>query len=101
MSKEFTGKPLAFDALHVLRSKNTGIEIDEILIDERILQAKKCVKDLAIDLTKLILLGIYNEGNFNFNPQEDYVLMQGDILIVIGRDIVIEEYSLNLHKAIT
>jgi len=99
ISKEFTGKPVAFDAIHVLRSQSTDIIMDEILINERILSAKKSVKDLAIDMTKLILLGIYKEGEFHFNPSSDMKLQIGDTLVVIGLDIVIEEYSLNLHKA--
>lgn len=98
ISKEFTGKPVAFDAIHILRSQSTDIIMDEILIDERILSAKKFVKDLAIDMSKLILLGIYKEGEFHFNPGDDISLSQGDALVVIGLDIVIEEYSLNLHK---
>jgi len=98
ISKEFTGKPVAFDAIHILRSQSTDIIMDEILINERILSAKNCVKDLAINMTKLILLGIYKEGNFHFNPADDVALREGDTLVVIGLDIVIEEYSLNLHK---
>lgn len=99
ISKEFTGKPVAFDAIHVLRSQSTDVIMDEILINERILNTKKTVKDLGIDTNKLILLGIYKEGEFHFNPSSDMILQEGDTLVVIGLDIVIEEYSLNLHKA--
>jgi len=98
ISKEFTGKPVAFDAIHILRSQSTDIIMNEILINERILKVKKCVRDLAIDATKLILLGIYKEGEFHFNPTDDVSLKEDDILVVIGLDIMIEEYSLNLHK---
>lgn len=98
VSKEFTGKPVAFDAIHLLRSQSSNIVMEEILINERILSAKKCVKDLAINMSKLILLGIYNNESFHFNPGDDVSLVEGDSLVVIGLDIVIEEYSLNLHK---
>ena len=101
ISKEFTGKPVAFDAIQVLRSQSSDIVMDEILIDERILKMKKTVLDLGIDMTKLILLGLYKQGEFYFNPKEDTELNEGDTLVVIGLEIVIEEYSLNLHKAIS
>ncbi len=100
ISKEFTGKPVAFDAIQVLRSQSSNIVLDEILIDTRILEMKKTVLDLNIDMTKLILLGIYKKGEFHFNPEDESLLNEGDTLVVIGLEIVIEEYSLNLHKAI-
>lgn len=99
IAKEFTGKPVAFDAIHVLRSQSTNIIMDEILIDERILNTKKTIKDLGIDMQKLILLGVYQKREFLFNPKLDVPLGLGDTLVVIGLDIIIEEYSLNLHKA--
>jgi len=99
IAKEFTGKPVAFDAIHVLRSQSTNIIMEEILIDERILNTKKTVKELGIDMRKLILIGVYQQGEFLFNPSKEVALGLGDTLVVIGLDIIIEEYSLNLHKA--
>jgi len=99
LSKEFTGKPVAFDAIQVLRSQSSNVLMDEILIDERILVTKQTVGDLKIDSTKLSLLGLYKQGEFYFNPSAKDELNLGDRLVVIGLNIVIEEYSLNLHKA--
>lgn len=99
MSKEFTSKPVAFDAVNLLRSQSMNVVMEEILINERILRTKKHVKDLNIDMTRLILLGIYKNGEFHFNPSSYMELENGVILVVIGLSIVIEEYSLNLHKA--
>lgn len=98
ISNEFTGKPVAFEAIHVLRSQSTDIVMDEILVNERILNNVNKVADLNIDSKRLILLGIYTKGHFEFNPKDDTDLCAGDILVVIGHGVVIEEYSLNLHK---
>ena len=98
MAKELTSKPVAFEVLHILRSQSTDVLMDEVLITERILKAKKSVKDLDIDNTSLILLGIYKKDEFYFNPSSQTVLSEGDILVVMGIDFVIEEYSLNLHR---
>ena len=43
LPKSFTGKPVAFDAIHVLRSRSTDIVMDEIIINERILSDRSCV----------------------------------------------------------
>ncbi len=98
ISNEFTGKPVAFEAIHVLRSQSTDIIMDEILVNERILHNVKTVEELRIDTNRLILLGVYRKGSFTFNPDKQMALRTGDILVVIGLDIVIEEYSLSLHK---
>lgn len=98
LAKEFTGKPVAIEAIHALRSQNTDVVIDEVLIDERILSKRKCVEDLNVHETKLILLGIYRKKHFYFNPQMKMELLESDILVMIGLEIMIKEFSLNLHK---
>jgi len=100
LAREFTGKPVAFEAIHALRSQTSNVVIEELLIDERIASKKTKVEDLDIHTTKLILLGIYRAQKFLFNPQMKDKLMEGDILIMIGLDMMIKEYSLNLHKAV-
>ncbi len=100
LAREFTGKPVAFEAIQALRSQSTNIVIEELLIDKRILSRRKRVKDLNIHTTKLILLGVYRNTGFDFNPDREMELLEGDILVVIGFDMMIKEYSLNLHKAI-
>jgi len=98
-AREFTGKPVAFEAIQALRSQSTDIVIEELLIDKRILNRRSSVQDLSIEETKLILLGIYREGLFHFNPKGEMLLVEGDILVLIGIGMIIKEYSLNLHKA--
>ena len=47
--------------------------------------------ELNINRNELILLGIYREGEFLFNPANDMPLQEEDTLVVIGIDIVIQE----------
>lgn len=98
LAKEFTGKPVAFEAINALRSQNTDVVIEEVLIDGRILSKRKCVEDLNVHDTKLILLGIYRKKYFYFNPTMKMELVENDILVMIGLGIMIKEFSLNLHK---
>ncbi len=99
LAREFTGRPVAFEAIQALRSQSTNIVIEELLIDKRIMSRRNRVKDLNIHTTKLILLGIYRNTAFHFNPNQEMEISEGDILVVIGFDMMIKEYSLNLHKA--
>ena len=100
VAKEFTGKPVAFDAIHILRSQNTDTIIGEVLINDRVVTYRKSIKDLKIEDEKLIFLGVYRDKKFIFNPEENFLLNNADILVVIGLDIIIEEYSIKLHKGI-
>jgi len=100
LSREFTGKPVAFEAVHALRTQTTDVVIQELILDEDLIKVRKTVDDLDIHETKLILLGISRNRNFIFNPKADFTLQEGDILILIGLKIMLHEYSLNLHKAV-
>ena len=97
LAREFTGKPVAFEAINALRSQSTDVVIEEVLIDERVLRQRKCVEDLNIHTTKLILLGIYRKKHFYFNPDRKMGLLENDILVMIGHEQMIKEFSLNLH----
>lgn len=99
LSREFIGMPVAFEAIEALRAQSTDVVIEELLIDTRILNRRNSVKDLNIHETQLILLGVYRQGAFYFNPDGEMELLEGDILILIGLGVIIKEYSLNLHKA--
>jgi len=100
VAKEFIGRPVAFEAIHVLRSIDTDTHMSEILVNERILKYRKYVKDLNVENEKLIFLGVFRNKKFDFNPNENYELQNNDILVVIGLNIVVEEYSINLHKGL-
>ncbi|MCO4846293.1 MAG: potassium transporter TrkA, partial [Sulfurovum sp.] len=98
LAREFTGKPVAFEAINALRSQSTDVVIEEVMVDERILSRRESVEDLNIHATPLILLGVYRDKQFHFNPQMDFDLGEGDILVMIGLGHMIKEFSLNLHK---
>ncbi len=98
LAHEFTGKPVAFEAINALRSQISDVVIEEILINSRILSQRKCVEDLKVHASKLTLLGIYRDREFYFNPPMEMTLHDNDILIMIGVEQMIKEFSLNLHK---
>jgi len=101
LSREYSGQPIAFEALHALRTEHSGVIIDEVLIDERMSRFVKTVQDLRIRGRRILLLGVEScrEGRFVFNPPADFVLEANDLLIVIGENAMLNEYRIDLHKA--
>lgn len=100
IAKEFVGKPVAFEVIHALRSEFSNIDIEEILINERMLNNFSTVGELKNSKYRLILLGVYKQvhARFFFNPIDSTLLEQGDYLVLIGNSTFIKEYDKHLHK---
>jgi voltage-gated potassium channel len=95
MAREYSGKPVAFEAIHALRSENRGVYIEEFFITNDILKYFNSIEELNVTKYKLILLGIYKDDRekFEFNPKNDLTLGDGDILVVIGMRSLINEFK--------
>ncbi len=100
IAREFSGKPVAFEAIHALRSEETGVHIEEIVIDERMSRHAATVGELGLVRYRLILLGVYKKGNeqFWFNPIGSTILEPGDIMLIVGEKSLIAEFSLSLRR---
>jgi len=100
VAKEFSGMPVAFEAIHALRSQHSDILTQELVIDEYILSQCKVIGDLNPQKYRILLMGIspYSSKKFKFNPSDDVALNVGDILLVIGNNVLIEEFKKNLHR---
>ena len=100
LSKEYSGKPIAFETMNLLRAENSSTDMVEIVIDDLIVSNFKSVKDLHIYSHRLVLVGIskLDVEAFVFNPTEETALNKGDILVVVGEISMISEFRLHIHK---
>ena len=100
LSREYSGQPIAFEALHALRAEDSGVMIDEILVDGRMAHHIKTVQDLKVRGRRIILLGVQScrAADFVFNPSADFALEANDLLVVIGEHSMLHEYRVALHK---
>ena len=99
VAREFVGKPVAFEAIHELRSELNNINIEEIVITQRIASNFRFVEELQSTKFRLVLLGIYKNEHkrFFFNPIDTLVLEEGNILLLIGNIDFIDEFELYLN----
>ncbi len=102
IAKEFVGKPVAFEVIHALRSDFTNVDIEEIMITDRIVSSYATVEELKNSKYRLILLGVYKNSmqRFLFNPIDSTLLEQGDYLLLIGNSVFLKEYDIQLNKKI-
>lgn len=102
IAKEYVGKPVAFEVVNALRFEYSNIDIEELLINERVAQNFGSVEELHNSRYRVIILGIYKvqHKRFFFNPINSTLLEQGDYLLVIGNSVFIKEFETYLHKKI-
>ena len=100
LSKEYSGRPIAFETLSMLRAEETGAAMEEIVVDERIAGNFATVGELHIRKHRLLLIGLSKIGveGFTFNPQSESALQKGDIMVVVGEHSMINEFRLYIHK---
>ena len=103
IAKEFVGKAVAFEAIHALRSSYDGINVEELLVDERILKSYATIGEVDSKKYRIIVLGIYKkeEKEFVFSPSPTLEIQVGDYLLVIGKDIFLQEFNSYLHKKVS
>jgi len=102
IAKEFVGQPVAFEVIHALRSDFSGVDMEEILVTNRIVKYISKVDELDNEKFRVVLLGIWKktDDKFLFNPPEDTEIELGDYLVVIGNSLFIREFIRALQKKI-
>jgi len=102
VAREYVGQPVAFEAIHALRSEDSNIKIEEVVITERVLKSIATVGELENVRFRVVLLGIHkkSKNRFFFNPIDSTILEAGDYLLLIGNYMFIREFSKYLSKKV-
>ncbi len=100
MSKEVSGRPVAFEVIHALRSENSGVLIEEIALDGNTKSHLFQTVEMGLFERRLMFLGVYKtlQRKFVFNPSPTIRIDAGDVAIVIGTQALIDEFKSILHK---
>jgi voltage-gated potassium channel len=100
ISKEVSGRPVAFEVIHALRSENSGVFIEEIGLDAMMAEHFFEIARLPLFYKRLIVLGIYNTwgSKFLFNPSADLTINEGDVAIVIATRSLIDEFKTLMYQ---
>ncbi|MBV5321941.1 MAG: ion transporter [Sulfuricurvum sp.] len=95
MSKEVSGRPVAFEVIHALRSENSGVFIEEIVLDSIMANQFFETTKLTMFHKRLIVLGVYKQSSksFFFNPSNSLLVEEGDVAIVVGTRSLIDEFK--------
>ena len=100
VAREYVGQPVAFEAIHAIRSEDSLIKIDEITVTERIVYNFATVAELENVRFRVVLLGVQKKSfsRFLFNPLDNTILEPGDVLLVVGNYMFIREFTKFISK---
>jgi voltage-gated potassium channel len=100
IAKGFAGQKIAFEAIHALRSSYNGVDMQEIVVNERIALNYKTIGELQNKKFRILLLGLYKSSSkeFLFNPKDETVVDVGDYLLLIGNVQFIKKFNSFLYK---
>ncbi|WP_294926920.1 ion transporter [Sulfurimonas sp.] len=100
IAKGLAGQKIAFEAIHALRSSYNGVDMQEIVINERIAGNYRSVGKLQSKKFRILLLGLHKSDSkeFLFNPKDDTTVEAGDYLLLIGNIQFIKEFNSFLYK---
>jgi len=90
MSTVYAGEPAAFKVLLSIIEEKGKTQIDEITVIEDSFLDGATMGTINFSKFRLILLGVFKNssanalGEFIFNPEDDFVINEGDSLICIG-----------------
>jgi voltage-gated potassium channel len=107
VAAEYIGQPVAFEAIQgILRQENqSSMEAVAVLPGSALVD--KSIAELDFAQRKLILIGVIsshaahqrhknryqvNQQHFYFNPAAHFVLQEGDLLLLLGRNVSIGHF---------
>ncbi len=104
LAAEYIGQPVAFEAIHGIIDNEKDVDITAISICSGCFLEGMTLQELNIEQYKLRLIGIVSDNpvhikrknryklhnqHFYFNPEPNFTLYCGEILILLGRDMSI------------
>ena len=113
LTAEYVGQPVAFEAIMGILSEEKQILMDTLIVYPGSLLDKRKVEELDFKKRNLMLLGVISNNpvhqkrrsryrvrnqHFYFNPESDFELQVGDIVVVFGREYTIEFYKDQIEK---
>ncbi|MGR9046787.1 MAG: NAD-binding protein [Gammaproteobacteria bacterium] len=113
LTAEYVGQPVAFEAIMGILSEEKQILMDTLIVYPGSSLDKRKVDELDFKQRSLMLLGVISNNpahqkrrsryqvrnqHFYFNPESDFELQVGDIVVVFGRQYSIEFYKDLIEK---
>ncbi|MGY6274165.1 NAD-binding protein [Methylomonas sp. MgM2] len=113
LAAEFLGQPVAFEAISGILREQSDIIMETVLVRESSPLDSQKIEQLDLQQHKLTLLGVISantvhlkhknkyrvkQQHFYFNPEANFILHHGDILVILGRKYGIEHFRNQVER---
>ena len=113
LAAEFLGQPVAFEAISGILREQRDIVMETVLVTEKSPLDNQQIGQLDLQQRKLTLLGVISANamhlkhrnkykvkhrHFYFNPEQHFLLQQGDMLVILGRKYGIEHFRNQMEQ---
>jgi uncharacterized protein with PhoU and TrkA domain len=86
MASQHLGNDIAPKVLESILSSKNGIVLEPLKVTSEMDIADSKVNEIDFDTLRLLLFGVIKEnGQFLFNPKSDFMIKEGEILLLFGR----------------
>jgi voltage-gated potassium channel len=114
LAAEYVGQPVAFEAILGILHKQTHVQIDTVTVLSQSLLEDQSVAAIDFIQRKLSLVGVISRNpihrkhkdryqvrdlHFYFNPEAHFMLLDGDMLVLLGREYSIEHFRTQIEKS--
>lgn len=117
MAAEYVGQPVAFDALYDVVTGSNDVRIEPLLIPKQSILINKPLNSIAFQRYNLTLFGVIGSQfgtpratdnlydlstrTFFFNPHPEFIVREGDMLVVFGFTTRIAQFKRDYHDNIS
>lgn len=107
LAAEFVGQPVAFEAISGILHNQTEIVMESVLVSGKSPLDNQQIGQLDLQQRKLTVLGVISDNpihlkhknkyqvkqqHFYFNPEAQFILRHGDMLVLLGRKYSIDHF---------
>jgi voltage-gated potassium channel len=87
-------RPTMYKAIHAIFTGQNLAQLEEIPVYPHSRLINMRLGEIDFRSYKLVLIGIQSkrESRFLFNPSDDYVLVEGDVLLVMGHHMSVSYF---------
>jgi len=114
LAAEHIGQPVAFDAIHGILHQQKDVQLETITILKQCFLDQTTIEQANIDQYKTRLIGVISDNpihekrknryklhnqHFYFNPEAKFLLAEGDILVLLGRQLSLDSLHSLVEKS--
>ncbi len=99
MAAVYIDQPVAFEAINAILTAKKNAHFEQVTVQKDLFLQGKRIKDIDFAKYKIILIGVFRDDEFIFNPTPYFELRADDVLIIMGYIISIDWFKKLIQRS--